>query len=89
MEAIRSATLGDWGALASVALITFTLGQSAWYWLPRRHRVDQVTPFVLLMPAVGFTTGAVLLGETIALVQGLGAAVIIGGLALVVVSPHP
>ncbi|MSP82949.1 MAG: DMT family transporter [Alphaproteobacteria bacterium] len=88
LAALRSATVGDWGALAAVAFISFTLGQTAWFWLLRRHRVDQVTPFVLLMPAVGFVTGAVMLGEAITLVKLAGAAVIIGGLALVVVSPE-
>jgi O-acetylserine/cysteine efflux transporter len=88
VEAIRSATLGDWAALAAVAFISFTFGQSAWFWLLRRHRVDQVTPFVLLMPVVGFVTGAIALGESITLGKVLGAVVIIGGLALVVVSPE-
>ena len=45
--------------------------------------MDEVAPFVLLMPVVGIVTAAVLLGERIALVQIAGGIVILLGLAIV------
>ena len=58
-----------------------------WYHLLGRFRVDQVTPFLLLMPPLGVMAGAVFLGEHISLPVILGAAVIIAGLAVIVRTP--
>ena len=46
----------DWRAWASVAyqaVFVVGIGYGAWYWLLKRYAVNQVMPFMLLMPAFG------------------------------------
>jgi len=84
--AIRTATTGDWATLAVVILAGYVAAYSIWYGLLRRYRVDQVTPFAFLMPLFGVVASALLLGETLALGQLAGGAVIMLGLAIVVLA---
>jgi O-acetylserine/cysteine efflux transporter len=84
--AIRTATTGDWAILAVVILAGYVAAYSIWYGLLRRYRVDQVTPFAFLMPLFGVVASALLLGETLALGQLAGGAVIMLGLAIVVLA---
>jgi O-acetylserine/cysteine efflux transporter len=53
----------------------------------QRYRVDQVTPFALLMPLVGVLAGAIILGEHLSVWVGLGGLVVIGGLAFIIREP--
>jgi len=83
-EAVRTATPADWGALAIVFLLGYLLAYSAWYQVLGRYRVDQVTPFILLMPIAGVITGALALGESLSPRVLVGGAVILVGLWIVV-----
>lgn len=58
-----------------------------WYGLLRRYRVDQVTPFILLMPIFGVVFAAALLGERLSWSLLGGGAVVLAGLFVVAVSP--
>jgi len=82
-ETVRTAGLEQWLALAFVTGIGFYVGYAVWFSLLRRHRMDEVAPFVLLMPVIGILTAAVLLGERISPVQIAGGAVILIGLSIV------
>ena len=62
-ESVRTATPANWGALLLVLLLGYLLAYSAWYQLLGKYRVDQVTPFILLMPVAGVITGALALDE--------------------------
>jgi len=89
-EALQTATVTDWGALAIVLLLGYLLAYSAWYQLLGRYRVDQVTPFVLLMPVAGVITGTLALGESPGARVLAGGAIILAGLWIVVrVAPTP
>jgi O-acetylserine/cysteine efflux transporter len=81
--AITTASPRDWLALAFVAGVGFYLAYVAWYTLLRRHPVDSIAPFVLLMPVVGIVSAAALLGETITVAHLVGGGVIILGLVIV------
>jgi O-acetylserine/cysteine efflux transporter len=81
---IVTASLLDWATFAAFALFGFVLAYCIWYGLLRRYRVEQVTPFSLLMPAVGVLAGVLLLGEKISAGELAGGAVIMVGLAVVV-----
>ena len=65
------------------------LAYAIWYGLLRRHRVDQVIPFSLLMPVVGVLSGMLLLGEKITLNELGGGAVVMAGLAVVIFAKGP
>jgi O-acetylserine/cysteine efflux transporter len=54
------------------------------YGLVRRYRVDQVAPFILLMPFTGMLAGAAFLGERLIAASRTGGAIIAAGLALVI-----
>jgi len=82
-ETVRSAGLEQWLALAFVIAIGFYVGYAVWFSLLRKHRMDEVAPFVLLMPVIGILTAAVLLGERISPAQIAGGAVILIGLSIV------
>ena len=54
-----------------------------------RYRVDQVTPISLLMPVVGVISGILMLGEQLTLPELFGGAIVMAGLAVVVLAPGP
>src|SRR5262249_12981142 len=90
LESLQTATPAHWGALALVFLLGYVLAYSAWYQVLGKYRVDQVTPFILLMPIAGVITGALALGETLTMRVLVGGAVILLGLWIVVrVAPAP
>jgi O-acetylserine/cysteine efflux transporter len=84
--AIRTASPADWAGLATVILAAYLVAYTIWYGLLRRYRVDQVTPFAFLMPLFGLIASALMLGETMSLVELAGGVVIMAGLAVVVLA---
>jgi O-acetylserine/cysteine efflux transporter len=86
-ESVRTATPAHWGALALVFLLGYVLAYSAWYQVLGRYRVDQVTPFILLMPVAGVITAALALGEALTARALIGGAIILAGLWIVVRVP--
>jgi O-acetylserine/cysteine efflux transporter len=83
-ESVKTATPADWGALLVVLLLGYLLAYSAWYQVLGKYRVDQVTPFILLMPIAGVITGALALGERLTPRGLAGGAIILVGLWIVV-----
>jgi O-acetylserine/cysteine efflux transporter len=81
---LSRATMEDWFALVAIALIGFAGGYMLWYRLLVRNRIDQLLPFSLLMPPVGFATGVLALGEPLRASLLAGGAVILVGLAVIV-----
>ena len=83
LKALRTATLLDWSAVLTLAVGGFVVSYSIWYGLMRRYRVDQVTPFALLMPLAGVVFGAVLFGEQLSTRALVGGLVVMSGLAFI------
>ena len=83
VNAIITADRHDWLALAFVGVIGFYAAYAVWYSLLRRCRVDDLAPFVLLMPVFGIAFAWLVLGETVGAMQIAGGAVILVGLAIV------
>ena len=70
----------DWwalGALLYQVVAVVVVGYGTWYWMLRRYDVNQVMPFMLLVPGFGVLSGVLILGET------LTSALIGGGLLTV------
>jgi O-acetylserine/cysteine efflux transporter len=88
-EALRSATADIWLAVLVLAIGGYVVAYSIWYGLMQRYRVDQVTPFALLMPVVGVLAGAVFLGERLSVISLLGGMIVLGGLAFAIVERKP
>ncbi len=78
----------DWRAWASVAyqaVFVVGIGYGAWYWLLKRYAVNQVMPFMLLMPVFGVTSGVAYLDEPVTLALIAGAALTIFGVGIIIV----
>jgi O-acetylserine/cysteine efflux transporter len=65
--------------LAYTVLIGTLAGAGIWTWLMARHPAGVVAPFSMLVPVVGLSASAVLLGEEIGAVTAVGAALVIVG----------
>ncbi len=74
-------------ALGYVALLATVVGSGIWTLLMRRNPAGVVAPYSLLVPVVGITLAAVVLGERPSVVELVAAAVIVGGVLLG--SPRP
>lgn len=83
MTAVQSAGPLEWSMLAFVGVVGFYLAYMCWFTLLKTCRMDEVAPFILLMPVVGILTAFFALDETISLVQIFGGVVILAGLAVV------
>ncbi len=78
----------DWRAWASVvyqAVFVVGIGYGAWYWLLKRYAVNQVMPFMLLMPVFGVASGIAFLGEPVTLTLVGGAALTVLGVGIIIV----
>jgi O-acetylserine/cysteine efflux transporter len=87
IQAVASAGWFVWGMVAVLAIVGYVVPYTIWYGMLRRYRVDQVAPFVLLMPIVGVLASAAFLSERLSLTAMIGGAIIVAGLALVVGLP--
>lgn len=74
-----------WAVVLYLGLIMTALGYATWYHLLGRHRVNQVIPFLLLLPVTSMAGGVLVLGEESTLVTILGAAIVISGVAFITV----
>ena len=83
IAALQTASLTQWAALLFVGVIGFYAAYAAWYALLRQCRMDEVAPFVLLMPVFGIVSAFLVLGETVAPAQIAGGVVILAGLGIV------
>jgi O-acetylserine/cysteine efflux transporter len=63
------------------AVISTLGGYGAWAWLLARYKAATVAPFALLVPVVGATSSALLLGETFDLARLVGMALLVLGVA--------
>jgi O-acetylserine/cysteine efflux transporter len=86
---IASADWIVWGTVVYLGLIMTALGYGLWYSLVRRHPVGQVAPFLLLLPVFSVIGGIVLLGESLTLHVALGGAVVIAGVAFILLERAP
>jgi len=82
-QSIVSATPLDWFYLAFVCFVGFYAAYAAWFTLLKRVRVDEATPFVMLMTPIGVVSAVVLLGETLHWPQVVGGIILLVGLAIV------
>lgn len=77
----------DWRAWASVAfqaVFVVGIGYGSWYWLLQRYAVNQVMPFMLLMPVFGVASGVAFLDEPVTLALLAGAALTILGVGIII-----
>ncbi|MEU5833661.1 EamA family transporter [Streptomyces diacarni] len=87
LAALRSLDPSGLAALGFVAWAATLFGFGAWGHLLRRYDASAVAPFSLLVPVFGMTSAALLLHEGISLADIAAAALLIGGVVLVSLTP--
>ncbi len=83
-EALAAA---DWRAYASIAyqaVPVVILGYGLWFRLLRRYDVNQVMPFILLVPVFGVFSGIAVLGETVSPAFVVGGCLTILGVGIII-----
>jgi O-acetylserine/cysteine efflux transporter len=83
-QLIREANWVVWGTVVYLGLVMTALGYGIWYHLLGRYPVNQVAPFLLLLPVTSVIGSVVVLDETLSLAVAIGGAVVIAGVAFIV-----
>lgn len=81
-QSLRSLSLDSLLVLAYLAFGATILGYGLWSRLLSRYPASQVAPFSLLVPVVGISSSALLLGERLGGLQMVGAALVMAGLLI-------
>jgi O-acetylserine/cysteine efflux transporter len=89
VAALANAGLSVWATVVYLGVVMTALGYSCWYHVLGRYEVNRVAPFLLLTPVASVIGGALLLGEAITPTILTGGAIIISGVALLVVERRP
>lgn len=82
IRAVASASALAWGCAVFLAYVATLFGFAAWARLLHRYPTALVSPFALLIPVSGLTSGALFLGESLAPAQAAGVALVFAGLAV-------
>ena len=85
LRLIREADWVVWGAVVYLGLVMTAFGYGIWYRLLGRYPVSQVGPFLLLIPVASTLGGVLFLGETLSVEVLTGGAVIVAGVALILI----
>ncbi len=70
------------GVLLFLALVGTALLNSAWFWLLQRNEVGSLSLFLFLIPVIGLVIGAFTFRERITVLELLGSALAVGGIAV-------
>ena len=85
-ESLANASWIGWGAILYLALIMTVLGYGIWYRVLSRNPVSKVMPVMLLLPVFTIASSMFFLGEHPSLMIFMGAAVVIGGVSMIVIT---
>ncbi|MDB5698476.1 MAG: protein of unknown function transrane [Alphaproteobacteria bacterium] len=85
---LSHASAGAWAAVLWQAVGNSLFGYAVWGWLLQRYSAVTVTPMALLVPVFGMGASIVLLGEDFPAWKALAAALIMSGLAIIILAPR-
>jgi O-acetylserine/cysteine efflux transporter len=86
---IQTASAGAWGAVIYLGLIMTALAYALWYRLLGLYTVNQVMPFLLLLPVTSVIGGIFFLDETLTIKIAAGGCLAIVGVALITIQRAP
>ena len=81
--AVRAATPLVWATILWAALVSTVIATGLLFWLVQRREAGRVTPYLLSTPVVSIAIGVGFLGDVLTPQIAIGAAVTIGGVAVV------
>ena len=85
LEQIQTASIGAWGAVIYLGLVMTALAYGLWYRLLGHYSVNQVMPFLLLLPVTSVFGGIFFLGESLTTKIAIGGGLAIIGVALITI----
>ncbi|MGI9371892.1 MAG: DMT family transporter [Hyphomicrobiales bacterium] len=88
LQAVASANWTVWATVIYLGLVMTAFGYGIWYTLVRRHPLNLVGPFLLLLPVLSIIGAAIFLGEKLTFEIALGAAIVIAGIAIIIWEPR-
>ena len=86
LESLANASWIGWGVILYLALIMTVLGYGIWYHVLSRNHVSKVMPVMLLLPVFTIASSMLFLGEEPSPMIFIGAAVVIGGVSMIVIT---
>lgn len=89
LQQIQTANLPAWAAVAYLGLIMTALGYALWYRLLGLYTVNQVMPFLLLLPVTSVIGGIIFLGESLTIKITIGGLMALAGVALITIQRLP
>lgn len=84
---LRAASVGVWASVLWQAIGNSLYGYGVWNWLLARHPAATVAPLALLVPVFGMGASTALLGEPLPPWKLGAGALVMGGLAVIVLWP--
>ncbi len=85
LEQVETASIEAWAAVVYLGLIMTALGYALWYRLLGHYSVNQVMPFLLLLPVTSVLGGIFFLGESLTIKIALGGCLAIAGVAMITI----
>lgn len=82
---VQTASFAAWGAVVYLGLIMTALAYGIWYRLLGHYSVNQVMPFLLLLPVTSVFGGIFFLGETLTIKIASGGCLAIIGVAMITI----
>jgi len=86
---VQTASAAAWSAVAYLGLIMTALAYAIWYRLLGHYSINQVMPFLLLLPVTSVFGGIFFLGESLTTKIALGGCLAIVGVALITIQRWP
>ena len=86
LESLANASWIGWGVILYLAFIMTVLGYGIWYRVLARNPVSKVMPVMLLLPVFTIASSMLFLGEQPSTMIFVGAAVVIGGVSMIVIT---
>jgi len=84
LSALKNATIIGWGTVVYMGIVMTALGYGIWYHLLKKYDVNQVMPFLLLLPVSSILSAVLFLGERPNFRTLVGGLFIIIGVAAIV-----
>ena len=87
LPVIAEAPVSAWLTVLYLGLVMTVIGYSAWYYVLARYPVPVVMPLLLLLPVAAILGAVSWLGEVPDSMVLVGGAVVIAGVAMVIIEP--
>jgi O-acetylserine/cysteine efflux transporter len=85
LEQITTASISAWSAVVYLGLVMTALGYGLWYRLLGHYSVNQVMPFLLLLPVTSVFGGIFFLDESLTIKIALGGGLAVVGVAMITI----